>query len=202
MFTQLLSSGPAVSTPNAITSSTTATNAGRGSPNWLEQFPTAASTHRVTGAQNPLDGNLRNPYTQRWCLGFQRQLRRSMLLDLSYIGSESHRLTTRVDWNPRLLTGMRPYTGFGQVTPRTRLVRETRPKSRGHENLQIYQEQRRNKIMFSVPDRQDALELADDVFDHLSAPEVKFMHQHVNHRLGTCGKRATPKAEAEATAEG
>jgi hypothetical protein len=119
MFTQLLSSGPAISTPNAITSSTTATNGGRGSMNWLEQLPTAASTPRVTDAQNPLDGNLRNPYTQRWSLGLQRQLPQNMLLDLSYIGSASHRLTTRVDWNPRLLTGVRPYAGFGQVTPRT-----------------------------------------------------------------------------------
>ena len=42
-----------------------------------------------------------------------------MLLDVSYVGSESHRLTTRADWNPRLLTGVRLYPDFGQVTVRT-----------------------------------------------------------------------------------
>ena len=52
-------------------------------------------------------------------MGLQRQLPESILLDISYIGSESHRLTTRADWNPRLLSGMRVYTDFGQVTART-----------------------------------------------------------------------------------
>jgi len=119
LFTQLLSSGPAVSTPNAIMTTTTAANTGRGSANWFEQLPTAASTPHLADAQNALDGSLRNPYTERWSVGFQRQLPDSMLLDISYIGAESHRLTTRSDWNPRLLTGTRPYPSFGQVTVRT-----------------------------------------------------------------------------------
>jgi hypothetical protein len=118
LFTQLLSSGPAISTPNAITTSVSAPNAGRGSPNWFEQLPTAASVPRLIDAQNTLDGNLRNPYTERWSLGYERQLQQT-LFDVSYIGSESHRLATRADWNPRLLTGIWLYPSFGQVTVRT-----------------------------------------------------------------------------------
>ena len=60
LFTQLLSSGPATSTPNAITTRITGPNTGRGSPNWFDQLPAAASTPRLIDAQNALDGNLRN----------------------------------------------------------------------------------------------------------------------------------------------
>lgn len=119
LFTQLLASGPAISTPNAIKTMITATNAGRGSPNWFEQLPSTASTPRLTDAQNPLDGNLRNPYTERWSFGLERQLAQSIVLDVSYIGSQSHRLTTTADWNPRLLTQVRLYPSYGPVTVRT-----------------------------------------------------------------------------------
>ena len=78
-----------------------------------------ASTPRLVDAQTAIDGHLRSPYTERWSFGFQRQLPESILLDVSYIGSESHRLTTKADCNPRLLSGMRVYTDFGQVTART-----------------------------------------------------------------------------------
>jgi len=67
-----------------------------------------------------LDQNLRNPYTERWSFGFQRQLPESMLLELSYVGSESHRLTTKADWNPRLPTGtLRLYPDYGPVILKT-----------------------------------------------------------------------------------
>ena len=113
-FTQLMTNA-AGSTPNAINTKVTAPNTGRGSPNWLEQLPTTAAAPRLTDAQNALDPNLRNPYTERWSFGFQRQLPQSMLLDVSYVGSESHRLLTREDWNPRLLTDVRLYPNYGQV---------------------------------------------------------------------------------------
>jgi hypothetical protein len=35
--------------------------------------------------------------------------------------------------------------------------------------------------VLAVPDRQDALELADDLFVGLAEPQVKFMHRHLNH---------------------
>ena len=55
----LSNSGPAVSTPNAITTTITAPNTGRGSPNWFEQLPTMATAPRLTDAQNALDKDLR-----------------------------------------------------------------------------------------------------------------------------------------------
>jgi hypothetical protein len=116
----LISLGPATSTPNAITSTTTAPNTGRGLPNWLEQLPAVATSPSLLDAQNPLDPNLRNPYTERWSVGFQRELPGNTLLDVSYVGSESHKLTTRADWNPRLATGtLRLYPNYGPVVVKT-----------------------------------------------------------------------------------
>jgi len=118
--TQLISLGPATSTPNAITTTVKTPNTGRGTPDWIEQLPNAASAPSLMGAQTMLDGNLRNPYTERWSFGFQRQLPGSTLFDVSYVGSESHRLTTRADWNPRLPTGtLRLYPDYGPVIAKT-----------------------------------------------------------------------------------
>ncbi len=118
---QLVSLGPATSSPNAVTNNPPpAPNTGRGDANWFEQFPMSANAPSVSDSQVALDGNLRNPYTERWSFGLQRQLVQSMLLDISYVGSESHRLTTRADWNPRLPTGMqRLYPEYGPVIVKT-----------------------------------------------------------------------------------
>jgi hypothetical protein len=111
-FTQMLTN---TTTPNNITTTIVAPNAGRGSPTWLEQLPTVAATPQVMDSRSSIDPDLRTPYTEPWSFGFQRQLPQSMLLDASYVGSESHRLTTRADWNPRLLTGVRVYPNYGQT---------------------------------------------------------------------------------------
>ena len=115
-FTQLMNSA-AVGTPNAINTPTPpAPNTGRGAPNWFEQLPTSAAAPSLTDAQNALDSHLRSPYTERWSFGFQRQFPQSLLVDVSYVGSESHRLYTPADLNPRLLTNVRPYPNYGPVT--------------------------------------------------------------------------------------
>jgi hypothetical protein len=119
VFTQLLASGSAISTPNAIGTNLPAANGGRGSANWFEQLPATATAPRLTDAQNTFDQNLRNSYTGRWSFGIQRQFPQSIMLDVSYTGAETHRLTTRTDWNPLLPTGARVYPNFGQVTVRT-----------------------------------------------------------------------------------
>jgi hypothetical protein len=112
-FTQMLTT---LTTPNNITTNITSTNTGRGSPNWFEQLPTAAATPQLTDPRSAIDPTMRAPYTERWSFGFERQLPENLLLDASYIGSESHRLTTRADWNPRLLTGaQRLYPDYGQT---------------------------------------------------------------------------------------
>ena len=113
-FTQLMTN-VAAGTPNAINTTTIAPNTGRGSPNWFEQLPTSAASPSLTDTQNALDPNLRNPYTERWSFGFERQLPQRVFLDVSYVGSESHHLLTHADWNPRLLTGVRLHPDYGQV---------------------------------------------------------------------------------------
>jgi hypothetical protein len=116
-FTQMIFLGPATSTPNAISTSTIAPNAGRGSPNWFEQLPAAAAAPHLLDSQSAIDKDLRSPYTERWSVGFQRQLPQKVLLDVSYVGSESHKLTTKTDFNPRLLDGLRldPNVGLREV---------------------------------------------------------------------------------------
>ena len=49
-----------------------------------------------------LDPNLRNPYTQAWNVGIQRQLGNGMTIEANYVGSGSHRLFRSVDGNPPL----------------------------------------------------------------------------------------------------
>jgi hypothetical protein len=113
-FTQVMSS-TAISTPNAISTRVPAPNTGRGTGNWLEQLPTTAAAPRLTDAQKSVDPYLHNPYTERWSFGFERQVPQGMLLDVSYVGSESHSLYTKADRNPLLLTGMHIYPNYGQV---------------------------------------------------------------------------------------
>jgi hypothetical protein len=118
--TQLIFLGPATTTPNAINTQVNAPNTGRGLANWFEQLPTAASTPKLTDAETALDKDLRNPYTERWSFGFQRQLPQNMLFDVAYVRSESHRLTTLADWNPRLPSGLlRLYPNYGPVIVKT-----------------------------------------------------------------------------------
>jgi hypothetical protein len=119
-FTQELSLLLAESTPNAVSVDNFAPNTGRGSPNWFEQMPLGGNPPSVLDAQaGSLEEDFRNPYTERWSFGFQRQLSNKILLDGSYIGSESHRLATWADVNPRQLDGTRLNPDFGERTIRT-----------------------------------------------------------------------------------
>jgi hypothetical protein len=119
LSTVLISLGPATSTPNAISTQMVAPNISRGLPNWFEQVPTVSAAARLSDNRTVIDPNLRNPYTERWSFGFERQLPQSTVLDVSYVGSESHKLTTVADWNPRLLNGVRLYPSNGPVIAKT-----------------------------------------------------------------------------------
>jgi hypothetical protein len=118
-FTQMIFLGPATTTPNAISTNTVAQNTGRGMANWFEQLPAVPAAPSLLDSTVAIDQNLRNPYTERWSFGFQRQLPQKVLLDVSYIGSESHKLTTKSDFNPRLLSGQRLYPNLGPRSVRT-----------------------------------------------------------------------------------
>jgi len=49
-----------------------------------------------------LDPLLRNPQTQSWNAGIQRQIRGGMTIEVDYVGSNTHRLFRSVDGNPPL----------------------------------------------------------------------------------------------------
>lgn len=121
LYTQALSLDLASSTPNDILIDTRGAATGRGDPNWSAQLP--ASTPRppsLTDTQyGTLEKDFRNPYTERFSFGFQRQLPGQALLDVSYVGAESHKLTTRADLNPLLPSGVRLHPDFGPRTVRT-----------------------------------------------------------------------------------
>ena len=110
---KLIFLGPATTSPNAISTNTPVQNTGRGVANWYEQLPTVGANPSALDTQTGIDQNLRSPYTERWSFGFQRQLPQQVLLDVSYIGSESHKLTTKDDFNPRLPSGPRLYPQIG-----------------------------------------------------------------------------------------
>ncbi len=119
LFAQAIFLGPAQATPNAVNRVINAANSGRGTPNWLEQVPTSGGAPSLTDTRQTFEQNFRNPYTERWSLGFQRQLPDSALLDVSYVGTVSHALATIDDFNPLLPTGKRLYPAFGPTKIRT-----------------------------------------------------------------------------------
>jgi hypothetical protein len=128
LFTQALSLLLATSTPNSISTSSNARGSGRGSPNWYEQLPAAQAAPSLLDAQKGnLEKNFRNAYTERWSFGFQRQLSSKLVLDGSYIGSESHHLATWADVNPRQLNEDWLHPDFGP-----RLIRTSQGNSSYH----------------------------------------------------------------------
>jgi len=125
LFTQIITLDLAAATPNAISIDQVALAPGRGDPDWFAQLP--AATPRppslLDTQYGTLEKSFRNPCTERWSFGFQRQLRGPVLgdalLDVSYVGAESHKLTTRADLNPLQPSGLRLHPDFGGRTVRT-----------------------------------------------------------------------------------
>jgi hypothetical protein len=113
-FTQALSLLLASATPNGISWALTAPNTGRGLPNWFDRLPaTAPAPSLLDNQRGALEKNFRSPYTERWSFGFQRQLSNNLVLDGSYVGSESHKLTTWEQVNPLQPDGVRLHPDFG-----------------------------------------------------------------------------------------
>ena len=110
-FFNNIASNAAASSPNqnaiSATSLVSAANP-RGLPNFSALFPTSApSLVLPTGAQTLIDPNLKNPYYQRWSLGFQRELPFSLVLDASYVGSKGTGLYINEDANPQVRPELR-----------------------------------------------------------------------------------------------
>jgi len=116
-FNNLLSN-IAADAPNNFNVTTTAPSAGRGSGNFFPgALPTTAPTLTVANSTQTsvFNKNIRNPYTQRWSLGFQRDLPLHLIMDLSYVGSVGRKLFVSEDLNPIVnpTTGARRVPGFG-----------------------------------------------------------------------------------------
>ena len=119
-FAQAIFLHAALSSPNAITVAPSALPDGRGSSNWYEQLPTSATAPNLSDTRWAFARNLRDPYTERWSFGFQRQLLQNSVLEVSYVGSGSHELTTKENLNPLLPNStVRLYSMFGQTNETT-----------------------------------------------------------------------------------
>ena len=116
-FNNLLSN-IATDTPNLISTNLTDQSAttSRGTANFYPaSIPTIPRTPTIADQQvSVLLKGLVSPYTQRWSLGFQRELPQSLVMDLSYVASAARKLFTNEELNPILATGSRLYPGFGR----------------------------------------------------------------------------------------
>jgi hypothetical protein len=65
-------------------------------------FPamTNGGVNPISDASSQFTLTNRNPYTERWSLGIQRELPAGMVMDLSYVGSASHKLFQQQQLNP------------------------------------------------------------------------------------------------------
>jgi outer membrane receptor protein involved in Fe transport len=103
-FNNLLSNiaGSSPNTLGGIVPSTMSAANPRGAADFSTQFAGIQPTPPT--AQSP-QSNLflqpfRNPYTDRWSLGFERELPNGFIWDTSYVGSVSHKLFRSIDMNP------------------------------------------------------------------------------------------------------
>jgi len=112
-FNNLLSN-IAADTPNTINTTVNGLGTGRGSPNWFSALPAVARQPTLLDTQTSVfNKNIRNPYTERWSFGFQRELPSKLMLDVSYVGAGSHKLFISSDINVRQLNGQRLFPNFG-----------------------------------------------------------------------------------------
>ncbi len=112
-FNNLLSN-IAADSPNSISTTINAAGTGRGTADWFNALPVNPRVPTIADAQTSVfEKNVRNPYTQRWSLGFQRELPSKLMLDVSYVGAASHKLFTSSDVNVRQLNGQRLFPTFG-----------------------------------------------------------------------------------------
>ena len=120
-FNNLLSN-IAGSSPNTLGGLITSPSTGRGLANFQSQFASITATPPT--AKSPqsslFDPNIRNPYTERWSFGIQRDIGWGAIMDVSYVGSVGHKLFQTLDMNPIVnsATGARFMDAVGSRTQR------------------------------------------------------------------------------------
>jgi len=92
----------ATTTPSVVT-----TQNPRGLPNLSTLLPRTPRAPLPSDSQTLMVKNLVNPYYQRWSFGFQRELPRKTVLDVSYVGSKGTRLFANEDNNPLVPLSLR-----------------------------------------------------------------------------------------------
>lgn len=100
-FNNLLSN-IAGSSPNTLGGNVGSTSVGRGAANFSGLFAGIVATpaDKTSAQNNVFLGDFPNPYTDRWSLGFERELLYGLIVDSSYVGSVSHKLYQTLDMNP------------------------------------------------------------------------------------------------------
>ena len=119
-FNNLLSN-IAGSSPNTLGGTITSPGTGRGFANFSTLFAGIQATPAT--AQSPQNnlflGSFPNPQTDRWSLGFERELPYGFFWDTSYVGSVSHHLYRTIDMNPFVAPGVRFQPQVGARTVRS-----------------------------------------------------------------------------------
>jgi len=119
-FNQMVAHLLATAPPNGHVIDISSLKTGRGSVNWSAQLPVIPRPPSVLDSQTGvLEKDYRNPYTERWSFGFQRQLSSRVVIDGSYVGSESHKLATWSQGNPVLTNGLPLQPAIGSRGIRT-----------------------------------------------------------------------------------
>lgn len=75
----------------------------------------------VTVVPPGIQKDYRTAYTNEWSFGIQREVAQNLLLEVSYVGSESHKLPLPVNINqafpgPGSTNSRRPFQGYGSIT--------------------------------------------------------------------------------------
>ena len=115
-FNNLLSN-IAADSPNNTATTTVGAAAGRGTANFFPgAIPSTPRAPTPTDTQTSVfNVDIRNPYTQRWSFGIQRELPYGLIMEASYVGTVGRKLFVTEDLNPIVnpSTGARRFSGLG-----------------------------------------------------------------------------------------
>jgi outer membrane receptor protein involved in Fe transport len=145
LLSNMAGSSPNTLGGNIVSASSAGAPRGAGSFSTLFSGITATPATKESAQSNLFLKNFPNPYTDRWSLGFERELPYDMFWDMSYVGSVSHKLYRTIDMNPivNLATGDRLHTELqSSLTPSIRAgqgIRTVRAPSANsnYESLQM-----------------------------------------------------------------